>query len=442
MVCYEKDAKFQPMSFRHETRKSHPKPLINLLLIDDGEDYVRSLKNAIEESLLAQVAVARNLTEAKKLLKSNPDQFFIGISSVTNMDSSSFEQIDLMGEYNLSVIAIVNDYEDEMRDLLVKRHAVDYITLANNPAGNAYVCDLIKRIYKNTRIKVMVVDDSTVSRFVMARELVLQKFQVIEVSNGNDALKMLKEQPDIKLALVDQQMPDIQGTVFVERARKLYPKDRLIIIGLSTSSDPRLSVKFLKAGANDFVAKPFNYEILLCRINQNLEMMDAVDLAKKLSNTDFLTGLSNRRYFFEQGNKVLKYIGHSAALTVMMVDIDHFKRINDLYGHDVGDEVIKNMATLLKTYFPDDIVARIGGEEFAVISKLPEYVTSAQRIEDFRLSVENQLLTLNDDAIQYTCSIGVCNTIKDDLDAMLVEADKNLYIAKEGGRNRVVGDFS
>ena len=426
--------------FRKVTRTPSHQAQLNVLLLDDDADYTSLLKQVIESRLSADVTIVHDIEDATKLLLTDPNQFFIGITSVLNLDSSAFEKIDLMGKFNLSVIAVVNQYEDEIRDQLIKRHVIDYVVKSSNFNDN-YICDLIWRVYKNSQIKVLVVDDSMVSRFVMARELALQKFQVIQATNGDEAFKALREQPDIKMVLVDQQMPLIDGTEFVAKAREFYPKDQLLIIGLSTSIDPRLSVKFLKAGANDFIAKPFNYEILLCRINQNLDMLDAVDLAKEISNRDFLSGLYNRRYFFEQGNKALKYLNRDGTLTVMMIDIDFFKKVNDLYGHEVGDNVIKNIAARLQEYFPDDIVARIGGEEFAVLSKSPQYQTSFDNIEAFRLSVYNQIVKVNKHTLQYTCSIGVCNVVGEDLDEMLAKADKNLYMAKRAGRNQVYGKF-
>lgn len=425
---------------RKTVRKPPHEALFNVLLVEKNAVYARSLKRVIEGRLPATVTIARSVADAEKLLQVNPTQFFIGIASIIDFDIHEFEKIDLLGKYNLSAIAIVNHYEDEMRDQLIKRHVIDYVVKGNS-IDNSYICDLILRVYKNSKIKVLVADDSAVSRFVIARELALQKFQVIQASNGEQALKALKDQPDIKLVLVDQQMPKIDGCTFVAKARELYTKDQLLIIGLSTSIDPRLSVKFLKAGANDFISKPFNYEILLCRINQNLDMLDAVELAKELSNTDFLSGLRNRRYFFEQGSKILKELKKRETLTVMMIDIDFFKKVNDLYGHDVGDGVIKNIASLLKANFPDDIVARIGGEEFAVMSKSPEYKTNPARINAFRLAVANQKVKVKKYIVQYTCSVGVCNDVGADLDEMLAKADRNLYMAKRAGRNQVYGKF-
>ena len=423
---------------------------IHVLLLESDTDYALSLKQVIESSLPVCVTIVRTIEVARRLLKKQPEHFFISITSVLNLDSAAFEKIDLLGEFNLPVIAIVNEYEDEMRDQLIKRHVIDYV-LKDNKFDRRYICDLISRVHKNSRINVLIVDDSKVSHFIVARELILQKFHVEHANNGIEALALLKKLPDIKLVLVDNQMPKMDGYTFTAQAREIYSKDELIIIGISASTDPRMAVKFLKAGANDFIAKPFNYEILLCRITQNLDMLDAVNYAKSLSNTDFLTGLYNRRYFFEHGNRIIKSLitqssvndsSSEPALTVMMMDIDFFKKINDRFGHDVGDEVIKNFASMLKTYFADEIVARIGGEEFAVISQSPQHHNSFDHINAFRLAIANQLLPVKKEVLRYTCSIGITTILGNNLDEMIVHADKHLYKAKHSGRNQISGSLS
>lgn len=426
----------EKFNVRKGIRKNKSPSHVDILLIDNDVDHSIVLKQVIESRILAEVTVVKKADEARVLLQKSPDKFFIGITSV--FDSYGFEKIDLLSEFGLPIIAIVDYFEDEMREQLIKRHVIDYVVKGNR-LDTVYICDLITRVIKNCDIKVMVVDDSKVSRFVLERELLLQQFEVVNTTNGEEALETLRAQPDIKLVLVDSRMPVMEGYAFVEEARRLYSKDELVIIGISGSQDARTAVQFLKAGANDFIAKPFNYEMLLCRISRNLDMLDAISLAKSLSNTDYLSNLCNRRYFFEHGSKLLATLRLGTLLTVIMIDIDNFKKINDKYGHDVGDLVIKNIAKLLKKHFPNDIVARIGGEEFAIISKSSEHAKNFARIDAFRQLVENEKIQLNNRVLQYTCSIGVCNVIGEDLDEMVMKADKNLYKAKQSGKNQVCG---
>lgn len=425
---------------RRDVRPNHPVDF-HILVLEQDIDFAQTLKFDIEKQLPVEVTTVNSLSIARVVLRQNPDKFFLSVSSVLNLDSESFEKIDLLAEFHIPAIVIVAQYEDELRDQLIKRHVIDYV-VKDTRSDTSYICDLIARILKNVSIKVLVVDDSKVAQFVISRELSLQKFEVLQVDNGLEAIEILEKHPDIKLVLVDYQMKMVDGVTFVKRARELYPKDEMSIIGISTSADPRLAVKFLKAGANDFISKPFNYEMMLCRINQNLDMLDAVGYAKHLSNVDYLSNVYNRRYFFNEGNKIFRNLRRDDTLTVMMFDIDFFKKVNDVYGHDVGDEVIKGIATELKSHFKDDIVARMGGEEFAVISLNPEYLHSFDYINAFRQKVANQVLEIRGNTIKYTCSIGVSNILGKNLDEMMMHADRLLYIAKQGGRNRVVGNPS
>lgn len=425
---------------RQDSRAKKPGQFHILVFVKDV-DFAQTLKFDIEKTLPVEVITVSCLDDARVLLQDNPDKFFLSVTTVVNLDSDSFEKIDMLGEFNIPAIVIVDEYEDELRDQLIKRHVIDYVVSETRVDTN-YICDLIKRILKNKSIKVLVVDDSKVAQFVITRELLLQKFDVIQVDDGFKALDLIRNENDIKLVLVDYQMKLVDGVSFVKQARELYSKDQMLIIGISTSADPRLAVKFLKAGANDFISKPFNYEMMLCRINQNLDMLDAVDYAKHLSNVDFLSNVFNRRYFFERGNKIFRELDESDTLTVMMIDIDFFKNVNDFYGHDVGDEVIKSIAVTLKEHFKHDIVARMGGEEFAVLSLNPEYLTSFAHINAFREKIFQQAVEASGNLVKFTCSIGVSNILGSNLDEMMVHADRLLYKAKQAGRNRVEGNPS
>ena len=423
---------------RKALRDGSPPAQFHILVLEQDEHFAHTLKSEIESQLHVNVVVVHTIESARLVLSEQPHTFFLGITSVLNLDSDAFEKVDLLGEFNIPIIAIVSKYEDEMRDQLIKRHVIDYV-VKDQSDDITYICELISRVHKNVSIKVLVVDDSKVSQFVIGRELRLQKFQVLQAFNSVDALDLLEQHGDVKLVLVDHQMSMVDGITFVQKLRTLYPKDQLLIIGISTSSDPRLAVKFLKAGANDFISKPFNYEILLCRINKNLDMLDAVEFAKHLSNVDYLSEVFNRRYFFERGNKIFQSMHEQSTLTVMMMDIDFFKKVNDVYGHDAGDEVIRHFAQQLKEHFHSDIVARLGGEEFALLSQSPHYLKSFDHIDAFIAKIANQRVHVKQHVIQYTCSIGATSIMRKNLNDMMIHADRLLYNAKTNGRNRLEG---
>lgn len=425
------------MLAKHTRKLSRPeKPAeFFVLVLEPDIAFAQGLKLELEKNLPVKVVRLSSVSATRLLLNKKPHQFFLSISTV----SFDFRQVDLLKSFNIPVIAVIDQYDDDLCNQLIKKNVLDYVVKITS-ADNTYICDLVARIFKNQKIKVLVIDEYKESQIVIARALALQKLEVLQLDNGLVAVNILGRHDDVKLVLIDSHMKLVDGIALVKKIRERYPKDKLLIIGMSTSTDPRLAVKFLKAGANDFILKPFNYEWLLCRINQNLDMLDAVEYANQLSNIDYLSDAFNRRYFFEQGNQIVGELRRkSDVLTVVMIDIDNFKTINDVYGHDVGDEVIKDIAAALKQYFPEDIVARMGGEEFAVMSTSPQYLNSFERIEKFREKIANQVLSIKGHTIQYTCSMGVSGYVGKSLDDMLVQADRLLYLAKKNGRNRVEG---
>jgi len=179
------------------------------------------------------------------------------------------------------------------------------------------------------------------------------------------------------------------------------------------------------------------------RIEQELHL--AVTRAEALARTDELTGLNNRRAFFELGERLFPHNRRARPMAVIMFDIDHFKQVNDTYGHAIGDQLLHSVGEALRPLVrPNDVLGRLGGEEFAVIladTTLEQAVATAERL---RTVIEAVQVAEGDRAIRCTASFGVaaCNCATCNLDAVLSEADDALFRAKHRGRNRVVAGRS
>ncbi|MEF1219469.1 diguanylate cyclase, partial [Photobacterium damselae] len=203
-------------------------------------------------------------------------------------------------------------------------------------------------------------------------------------------------------------------------------------IGLSASDEHALTAKFLKAGANDFLSKPFNQEEFYCRLHSTLNILDAERKLFNMANTDYLTQSWNRRYFFN--HPATKKTSGPKCLA--LIDIDKFKLVNDTYGHHVGDMVLINFAKLLRTYFSDSLVARLGGEEFCIVFGNSQSIF-LQRLEALQKELNTVPTVILNNDIEYTVSIGVTHGDQD-IHTLISNADKCLYQAKEQGRNRIV----
>ncbi len=415
--------------------------MIKVLVVEDSKAYMMAIKRSLKIDFKdIDICSAYSLAETEAILKDNPaDEFLVAVLDLNLPDAPDGEIIDLVNEHKIPAIVLTATFTDELQEFIWTRKIVDYV-VKEGAHSLGYVSKRIKRFYKNLDTKIMVVDDSRMARKHVINLLESQKFILIEAGNGREALDFLAEQPDIKMIITDYHMPVMDGFELTKQVRKHYDPETVAIIGISSSESNKLSVRFIKNGANDFITKPFLSEQFYCRVNQNLDIIEHVDGLKTLAETDFLTNLYNRRHFFRIGKILLDSSDRNKMdLVVAMIDIDHFKKINDTYGHDMGDVALRKISDLLKESFrKTDIVARFGGEEFCVAVTNTKIESVFNIFDQVRLKIQDTDIAYNNQTINCTVSIGACLEKMDTMEKMVTVADKKLYEAKEGGRNRVV----
>ena len=202
-----------------------------------------------------------------------------------------------------------------------------------------------------------------------------------------------------------------------------------------------VSVGFLKAGANDFISMPFIPEELQCRIASNVETLEQIELLHNLASRDALTGLFNRRHFFESAGTLIEEAqAKNLTSAVAILDIDDFKQLNDSHGHDFGDQALAKVARYLAQSVEGSghLLARIGGEEFAILFPGLNAKEALRLSDHIRLDLSHETLDVDDRQITLTVSIGVAEIGgQGSLDQYLIAADRALYAAKHEGRNCV-----
>ncbi|MBJ7546431.1 diguanylate cyclase, partial [Pseudomonas sp. OA3] len=261
-------------------------------------------------------------------------------------------------------------------------------------------------------------------------------YQIIEASDGKETLRQLNEHPDIDLLVLDHAMPGVSGFELVKLLRQKLRLNDLIIIGVSADPKGSLSAQFIKHGADDFLRKPFCPEELNCRVMSTLERRDLLRALKKAAQFDALTGLNNRRAFYEQGMQILqKAQRESREVSVAMLDLDHFKQINDGFGHASGDSALVVFARAMSNAFPDMLLGRLGGEEFALLT-LHGADHVAQALDKLRRQCAGLHYAVGAPALSF--SAGLYQGEPEDLESLLHEADIRLYRAKQQGRARTV----
>ncbi len=409
-----------------------------ILIVEDNKTLAKLIAKKIAQSSEYEVDIAYKSSEAKLFLKKY--SYFLTILDVNLPDAPNGEIVDYVIKKGNHVIVLTANSDKNFRKKMLQKNIIDYIN-KNGIDDINYIVQTIARLDKNQDHKVLVVDDSMVFRNTMKNMLENLFFNVITVAHGEEAVGMLSTHSDISLVITDYNMPVMNGLELTHEIRKQYTKSELCIIAISSNSEEDINAQFLKQGANDYINKPFSKEEFSCRINNSIEALENIQLITNHANRDYLTGLYNRRYFFKHMNSYINEIAHTGEeYAAAMIDIDFFKKINDTYGHDVGDQVIVSLSEILRTNSSHkDIVARFGGEEFCIVLKDIDETAASTILERLRTTVESAVFrTEKDENIQFTISIGVAFSSEGSLEDIINQADMMLYKAKQNGRNQVV----
>lgn len=307
------------------------------------------------------------------------------------------------------------------------------------------------------KLNILLVDDDRAIR--MLYKVLLEKYghTVTTACNGREGLEMIQRSPP-HLVISDWVMPEMNGLELCRALRKNPDWQHIYVFIVTSQESTEKLIEAFEAGINDYLTKPINPRVLAARLHaaQRIIQMQALQEAarlqlqhlteelarsnerlKKLALTDVLTGLPNRRYGMARLEQEWAIAARSnRPVCCMMVDIDHFKKVNDTYGHKAGDDALKLVARILQqTVRKQDMVCRLGGEEFMVICPDSDQTlghTYAERLRQHVAAQSSKFLLL-------TISIGVTDqTQLDNHEAMLQQADKRLYVAKARGRNCTV----
>ena len=298
-----------------------------------------------------------------------------------------------------------------------------------------------------TRPLVLVAEDSLVVRAVLRRQLESHGYEVVEADDGAAALEACKlRRPQV--VLLDVEMPRLDGHQVLTELKndpELADTPVVFLTGRTSTEDV---VEALRHGAHDYLRKPFDHAELIARVSAAARVKALQDELRhrneeldRLARHDVLTGLHNRRHLEEHLHAmVVGSVRRKQPVGVLLVDIDHFKLVNDTYGHGVGDEVLCAVAARLQTGLrADDVAGRWGGEEFLVLLPQTELDGAMAVAERMRGAVDADPVGISDGrAIEVTVSIGCTAVVAPNSEELVRRADDALYEAKAAGRNQVV----
>jgi diguanylate cyclase (GGDEF)-like protein len=298
-------------------------------------------------------------------------------------------------------------------------------------------------------VKILIADDSIVSRHLLEATLRKWGYEVVVACDGEEALNQLEKENAPSLAILDWMMPGLTGLEVCRQIRKRAREPYIYILLLTSKSQKEDLIEGMDAGADDYITKPFDQHELQVRlragtrlVDLQAELMAAREALREQATKDSLTHLWNRSSIFDILCRELARAGREGnSVGVVMVDIDHFKNVNDNFGHFAGDAVLCEAARRMQNAIrPYDAIGRYGGEEFLILLPGCDEQTSYTQAERLRKQLTQATMSLTDSALCVTASFGVTTAVPGQAwtpEDLIRKADEALYLAKKLGRNRV-----
>ncbi|HEY2467296.1 MAG TPA: diguanylate cyclase [Terracidiphilus sp.] len=296
-------------------------------------------------------------------------------------------------------------------------------------------------------MRVLIADDDVVSLRLLQRTLERAKYEVTAVTNGRRAMEVLCLPEGPRLAMLDWVMPEFDGPSVCRAVRKARGQRHVHLVLLTSKDSKQDVVRGLESGADDYLIKPFDPEELKARLRSGLrilqledKLLEAREEMRYKATHDSLTSLLNRGTIVELlSRELIRTQREKKCTIVVMADLDHFKAVNDTYGHPVGDEVLREVARrLLSSVRSYDFVGRYGGEEFLLVLNNCTASKALSRAEEIRNSVSRTMIPTSIGPLSITFSLGAAANPGEELksvEEVLCRADRALYEAKAAGRN-------
>ena len=298
--------------------------------------------------------------------------------------------------------------------------------------------DSMLDLSKQDKPVVLIVDDVPGNIQVLASCL-KDSYQIKVATSGARCLELAEISPEPDLILLDILMPNLDGYEVCKQLKQNEATRHISVIFVTAKDNDKEEEKGLSLGAVDYITKPIRPAIVVARVKTHVTLKQQYDLLARMAMRDQLTGLYNRHYLLDAAcRKVARAMRHRYSICLLMIDVDHFKKINDEHGHLIGDEVLKGISSLMDTCSrQEDVVARFGGEEFVILLGHCEITSALEKAQYLLGSIER----LKPGGIDVTVSIGVAELSSNGgtFGDLLGQADLALYKAKENGRNRVEG---
>ncbi|MEY4579120.1 MAG: hypothetical protein RL701_3823 [Pseudomonadota bacterium] len=424
---------------RHDSADQHDERAV--LLVENSASVAQMVAAYLLERCGRQSHWAKTLAQARSLLKTHTaGDFMAAVVNLELPDASDEEIVALTLSQGVPTVVLTGTFSEAKRRRILRHDIVDYCL--KGKAGVEALVQVIERLQRNPGLKVLLVDDVAGSRAQQLTLLNAQRFEVLQATSAEQALALYRERQRDEYAVVLISLGSDQRALgLISDLRELANADELAIIGLSAAETSHTPAQYLKAGANDFLAKPFEKEEYLCRLYGSLDRASNMRRIQQLAFTDSLTGVANRLAFFRQVPERLKdALREHQKPAIALLTIDQLNQINELHGYQAGDVALQHVVKIVtKEFGQGALCARFSGQQFSAFLRNSPPMQLAKLFERVRETVEQTVFLHEDKTLPLTVSCGVVACEADEtLDAYLNRADTALDDAVSNGGNCVV----
>lgn len=417
-----------------------------ILLVEDSRMFTVALSRRISDETKAEVHCCSSIGELTVALGATDAHFDVIVADLNLSDSPRVQVLDVVAATGIPTIVFTGNFALERSSVPDGANIVDYI-LKDSPDIFEDVVFSVQRLLSNNEMRILVAASSQPVLSRVSQLLKARRFLVTEAETGKAALERLNEFPDIGIVFADHALSDMTGQMLVRKIRRDYDMQRLRIIGSGPSDDMAANAAgFRRAGVDEFIAQPFHDDDFHQRVAGNADTLTHFRKLQAIASRDFLTDMFNRRHFFERGPVIVRQaLEQDEPVCAAVMDIDHFKKFNDTYGHETGDVVLKAVARKIREIVGDTfhLSARLGGEEFAMLFRGMNLEDATVFCDRLREDVAATRIVSEEEELSVTISIGLAEITEiETFDNYLHAADQYLYMAKNSGRNRVFSDYS
>jgi diguanylate cyclase (GGDEF)-like protein len=418
---------------------------LRVLLTEDTRLYTVAVRGLLEARFGCDVVHCSTLAAVKREFDVTGDRFDLAILDLCLADAPNGETLDYVRALGIPAI-VFSGFTSEARREAILADGASELVYKNSPRSLDDLAEAIERMLSAHLRSVVVVDPVDAEASDIVGPINSGSFSVIHCRTADEALAVLDASKGaIELLIARSDIAALGSHALLTTVNGRFGEGAVRVVGFCRGQGTGDVSRFLKAGGDDFLQLPMAPADIEARLHHTLTIHRQIQSLQRMASRDYLTDMLNRRYFFDRGPKMVDMcLRQAAPACTALIDIDHFKRLNDTYGHEIGDLVLKAVARKLlqivgeKQHLP----ARIGGEEFALLLTNMDIEQAYLFCDRIRTEISMTRIAVDDEDISVTVSMGLAAISgSETFDNYLNAADQYLYLAKHSGRNRVFSDY-